>query len=195
MESTVDPSPGINMSPLPVQYASLGRRLLALFLDSLILAIPCAIAGHILPFIGGLVVWFFYAPILEASGAKATLGKYLMGIQVVDPTGKRISFRAALVRNVLKFVSSILLFIGFFFALFSSKKQTLHDMLADTFVVYGRTEQPLVDLWLASVKEAFNAAGGASTLSELERLQALREKGALTEEEFQRQKSRVLNEM
>ncbi|MGK5081717.1 RDD family protein [Bdellovibrionota bacterium FG-1] len=180
-------------------YAPLGRRFLALLLDLMILFIPCALAGHIIPVIGSLVVLFFYAPILESSELRATLGKHLVGIQVTDPMGRRISLRAATIRNVLKFVSSMLLFIGFFFALFNPKKQTLHDLLADTLVVYGRSERPIADAWMAQIRELFQSSPAPteptetpSVLSQLERLQALRDKAALTEDEFQEQKRALL---
>jgi uncharacterized RDD family membrane protein YckC len=196
-------------------YASISRRFAALLLDGLILTIPAAVGAHLIPVVGGIVVWFFYAPLMEASALRATLGKHLMGIQVCDELGRRISLRAAVIRNLLKAVSSVLLFLGFIVALFSNRKQTLHDMVADTFVVYGRSDAPVVDTWVASVKELFNAgdsnngASGipngapslsdvgpngqaASTVAELERLQALREKGALTEEEFQLAKRKIL---
>ena len=76
--------------PVPA-YASLGRRGAAFLIDSLILVIPCAVISHIIPAIGTLLVYFLYAPILEASEIRATLGKYALGIQVTDLTGKRIS--------------------------------------------------------------------------------------------------------
>jgi uncharacterized RDD family membrane protein YckC len=179
-------------------YASLTRRFVAFFLDLLILIIPCAIGAHLIPIAGGLVVLFFYAPILESSDIRATLGKHLMGIQVSDEMGRKISFRAALIRNVLKSISSILLFIGFFFALFTSRKQALHDMMADTFVVYGRSERSIADAWTKSVRELFHMGQSASSrtdesaLSQLERLQALRDKGTLTDEEFSQQKAKIL---
>lgn len=184
--------------PITSTYASLGRRFLALLLDLMILFLPCAIAGHIIPVVGSFIVLFFYAPILESSEIRATLGKHLVGIQVTDPMGRRISLRAATVRNVLKSVSSVLLFIGFFFALFTQRKQTLHDLLADTLVVYGRSERPIADVWMANVRELFQASPSSayestSTLSQLERLQALRNNGSLTEEEFQQQKRRILS--
>ncbi len=193
-ESADVPTVGIDF------YASIGRRLLAFFLDGLILILPSIVANSVLPVLGGILIWFFYAPILESSELRATVGKHLVGIQVTDEMGRRISLRAAVVRNLLKVISTVLLFVGFFFALFTRRKQTLHDMLADTFVVYGRSEQAMADAWLASVKDCLSSIGvtsgtsatTASTLVQLERLQALREKGALSEEEFQAAKNKLL---
>lgn len=187
-------------------HASLGRRFLAYLLDGLILIIPMAIANHMLPVLGGLALWFLYAPILEASSIRATLGKYLVGIQVTDLNGGSISFRAALIRNFLKLISMLIVFLGFFVALFNSRKQTLHDLLAETIVVYGRSEQPIGEAWLSAMRAVFHSnpidgspsgvtsATSESKISQLERLQNLRDKGALTEEEFLEQKKKILEQ-
>jgi uncharacterized RDD family membrane protein YckC len=187
-----------------LMYASLSRRLGAWFLDGFILGVMSVIAFHILPFIGSVLIWFFYAPILEASAIRATLGKHLMGIQVADLMGRRISFKAALIRNVMKVVSTAILFIGYFFAIFSSRKQTLHDILADTVVVYGRSDVAIADAWVETTKELFHAgqsnfgssSSGASSQTvaeQLERLQALRDRGSLTQDEFEAAKRKILS--
>jgi uncharacterized RDD family membrane protein YckC len=191
--------------------ASLGRRFLAFLLDGLILCVPMAIGGALLPVVGALLVWFFWVPILEASELKGTLGKFLVGIQVVDAMGRRLSLPSAVLRNIMKFVSSVLLFIGFFFALFSRRKQTLHDLVAETFVVYGRSQVSVIDAWSKEVGELFSGGALKSSappevelpprvpeagnwVSELERIEQLRAKGALSEEEFQLAKKKILGE-
>jgi uncharacterized RDD family membrane protein YckC len=187
---------------LDTNYASFGRRFCAFLLDALIIAIPLAVGGHLVPIFGGILVMFLYAPILECSPLQATIGKHLMGIQVVDLQGRRISFQAALIRNVVKVFSTGILFIGYLFALFTEKHQALHDLLADTLVVYGRNDtQPIVDAWSTTVKDVFQGAKstvagglGGDALTNLERLQNLRERGAITEDEFQTQKRKILGE-
>src|SRR5688500_11829515 len=94
----------------PLDYSSFGRRLLAFILDALILAIPCFIADRIIPYLGSFIVYFFYAPMLETSDLRATLAKHLMGIQVADLQGRRISFQASLIRNLVKLFSTGILF-------------------------------------------------------------------------------------
>lgn len=195
------------MNQTNFEYGSFGRRVVAYILDALILAVPATIIGSIIPVLGGLIAWFFYAPVLEASELRATLGKYLMGLQVTDLAGGRISFRASVVRNLLKFITAVFLCIGFLVALFTKRRQTIHDILADTLVVRGRMESVSIpDAWsdsckavftFGAMKEAFSRsenAGAGTFTSELERLQALKEKGALTEEEFARAKAKLLGE-
>lgn len=175
-------------------YASFSRRLLAVFIDTMILLIPCMAANWLVPFVGSFLILLFYTPVLESSELQATFGKNCMGIQVVSVEGSQISFKTACIRLVCKLFSYAIFCIGHFLALFTEKKQTLHDLLADTVVVYGRTEAPLFDTWLHSIKRIFKGANFKSdhTLSQLERIQKLREQGALTEEEFEAQKKKIL---
>lgn len=186
-------------------YASFSRRLGAVLIDGLILIIPAAIMGHVVPVAGGLAAWFLYAPFLESSVLRATIGKKLMGIQVVDLHGGRISFRAAMLRALGKMISSALMCIPHLTALFTDKKQAVHDMVAETTVVYGRVDISPVDAWVDMMREVFRGDGAASPakpaqgsaadqrLAALERLQALYEKGALTKEEFEAEKAKLLN--
>ena len=184
-------------------YSSLGRRLGAFLIDCFIIGFLGTIGGFIVPVLGSLIIWFFYAPVLESSEIRATIGKHLMGIQVNDLMGRRLSFRAALLRNILKVVSTVFLFIGFFFSLFSARKQSLHDMFADSVVVYGRSDMPVIDAWLEQSREILrmNSEGlssfrfthtSQSLAAQLERLQALFEKGSLTQEEFELAKKKIL---
>jgi len=186
---------------LDLPYASLGRRFLALLLDILILCVIGGIGVRLIPYVGGLIVWFFYAPVLESSELRATIGKHLVGIQVVDLAGHKASLRAAILRNAMKLVSQALLFLGFVIAFFSRKKQTLHDLCADTVIVYGRSELPIADTWIESIKELFRQkklesplSPSSSVISQLERLQALRNQGALSDEEFRAQKEKILSQ-
>ena len=184
--------------------ASLSRRSAAFLIDGLILCFIAAVAGSLIPFLGGLIVWFFYGPLLECSEIRATVGKHLMGIQVTDLMGQRISLKAAVIRNVMKLVSISILFIGFLIALFTSKKQSLHDLLAETIVVYGRSEKPVGDAWLDSIKGVFgigrknfdlftsSSSKTDSIVSQLERLENLYSKGALTDQEYKDAKNQIL---
>jgi uncharacterized RDD family membrane protein YckC len=58
-----------------------------------------------------------------------------LGIKVTDLNGSRIDFGRATGRYFGKFISSIILFIGFIMVAFTQKKQGLHDILADCLVV------------------------------------------------------------
>lgn len=183
-------------------YSSILRRLYALIIDSILVSIPSLVIGQVIPVIGGLIVFLLYGPVLEASPLQATIGKHLMRIQVTDMNGAPLSFKAAILRNILKLFSSAICFIGYLFAFFNNRKQTLHDLLADSVIIDGQSDLPVVDTWMSSIRELFQNITDAiqnrtsqspgNTLSKLERLQALRERGTLTEEEFERQKRKIL---
>jgi uncharacterized RDD family membrane protein YckC len=82
------------------------------------------------------VVIILYFSFSESSKFKATIGKRIFKIKVVDFTGDRIGFWKAFQRNVCKFIISYpFFFFGFFFAIWTKKKQTLHDLLANTVVI------------------------------------------------------------
>lgn len=84
-------------------------------------------------------VWGLYNAVLHASKWQATVGKRAVGIIVTDLEGERLGFGKALLRFLVKLISTMLLFIGYLFAFFSSRRQTLHDMVAGSVVLRYRT--------------------------------------------------------
>ena len=94
-----------------------------------------------------LVNWLYFA-CMESGPHQATWGKRLLGIKVVGADGKRISFARATGRRFASYVSAILLDFGFFMAGFTKKRQALHDLMADTYVVQKeyQSAEPLPEL-------------------------------------------------
>lgn len=84
-----------------------------------------------------LVLSGLYFSIFESSKYKATIGKRVLHISVVDYYGDRISFSNAVARTLSKLLSSILS-IGFIIIAFDKKKQGLHDLIARTYVINNR---------------------------------------------------------
>ena len=78
--------------------------------------------------------WLYYS-LLESSVWQGTLGKKALGLEVTDLDGNRISFGRATGRFFAKFISAIILFIGYIMAGFTEKKQALHDIIAGTLVI------------------------------------------------------------
>jgi uncharacterized RDD family membrane protein YckC len=85
-----------------------------------------------------LVVGWMYFALLESSGWQATLGKRAVGIFVTDVHGKRIGFWRASGRYFASLISYATALIGFLMGAFTQRKQTLHDLIAGTVVVYGK---------------------------------------------------------
>jgi uncharacterized RDD family membrane protein YckC len=82
-----------------------------------------------------LAIMMLYFTLQESSSAQATLGKRALGIKVTDLQGGRLSFAHALGRWVAATLSYLTLYIGFFMAGFTQRKQALHDLVAGTLVV------------------------------------------------------------
>ncbi|MBN9091102.1 MAG: RDD family protein [Reyranella sp.] len=84
-----------------------------------------------------LVGWLYFG-LLESSDYGATLGKWILGLRVVDDQGGRISFLRASGRFFAKFISALILTIGFIMVALTDRKRALHDILAGTLVVTVR---------------------------------------------------------
>jgi uncharacterized RDD family membrane protein YckC len=78
---------------------------------------------------------WLYHTLMESSRHQATLGKMALGVIVTDLNGNRISFARANGRFFGKWVSGIIMNIGYLMAAFTEKKQALHDMLARCLVI------------------------------------------------------------
>lgn len=95
-------------------------------------------AGYALSPFGSLisiaVAWLYYA-LMESSARGATLGKMALGLRVTDLSGNRIGFGRATARHFGKFISAMILMIGFIMAGLTKRKQALHDIMAGCLVV------------------------------------------------------------
>ena len=70
-----------------------------------------------------------------------TPGKRLVGIKIVDAKSyKDISNKQAITRSLGYIPSTLLLGSGFLMVLFRKDKRALHDLLADTVVIYEETK-------------------------------------------------------
>ena len=78
--------------------------------------------------------WAYYA-IFESSPLRGTLGKAALGLYVADVYGDPISFGRAVLRNLLKTLSTLFLGMGWLMAAFTPRRQALHDLLAGTLVL------------------------------------------------------------
>lgn len=81
-----------------------------------------------------LITWMYYA-LLQSGSRQATVGKMALGIIVIDVNGNRITFARASLRYFSKIISSFIMMIGYIMAAFTAKKQALHDIIANTYVV------------------------------------------------------------
>ncbi|MAC94530.1 MAG: hypothetical protein CMC96_08485 [Flavobacteriales bacterium] len=75
---------------------------------------------------------------MQSSSKQATIGKMAFDLKVVRTDGSRITFLRGVGRYFSKIVSAIILMIGYIMAAFDSRKQALHDKIADTMVIYEK---------------------------------------------------------
>ncbi|HET9817994.1 MAG TPA: RDD family protein [Rhodanobacteraceae bacterium] len=163
MESTAADSKQILPSyhQAPHLHAGFWRRVAAWVIDMLIvgtvhwvlvlslgtwLIVPWAMLGGVhgvaaakffdtaLQPIGIVIVWLYFA-LFEASAWQATPGKLALGLQVTGERGQRIGFARATGRTFGKYISTLILGVGFLMAGWTARKQALHDLMAGCCVV------------------------------------------------------------
>ena len=140
-----------------LENAGIGLRFVAVLLDAVIVFLPLGLALGLMTGggyaksgggytnagidVGGNAFWLLvalgvgYYIVCEAATG-ATLGKRLVGIQVVGEVGDPLTFGAAVVRNLLRLVDALFFYlVGFLFAAMSSRGQRLGDRAAHTVVV------------------------------------------------------------
>jgi uncharacterized RDD family membrane protein YckC len=139
------------------EYAGIPLRFVAVLLDGFIVFFPAGIIFGLLSgggytqtgngyakaginiegkaFLVFLFLWFTYYVVCEA-GTGATLGKRIVGIQVICDDGEDLTLGAAVVRNLLRLIDGLFFYlVGTIFALTSAKGQRLGDRAAHTLVV------------------------------------------------------------
>ncbi len=148
--------PSTSEKPSPPIYASIGDRLIAQLVDGLIAFGLFFFTGMTLaPKFGGvtasgfdltgrpalivisltiLLLLVYY--ILAEATVGATLGKLAAGIRVRTKDGQRISLRASVIRNLMRFIDGIGVYlIGAISVMLTKRNQRLGDLAAGTIVV------------------------------------------------------------
>jgi len=81
-----------------------------------------------------IIPWLYYAG-FESSRSQATPGKVLMNLVVTDLEGNKPTFARTTLRFFGKFISALIIFIGFIMIGFTKKHQGLHDKIAGCLVL------------------------------------------------------------
>ena len=138
----------------PPVYAGFWRRFGAAIVDWFIVTFLFVILGVVIGLFGSLsgegtadqfigdfggliaiLIAILYYPTQESSAAQATWGKRVFNLIVTAGQRRRISFWRALGRYAAKILSAMTLGIGYLMTGFTTRKQALHDMIADTLVL------------------------------------------------------------
>jgi uncharacterized RDD family membrane protein YckC len=146
-------TPGLTAAPADRPKAGFWIRVVASLLDSLLLggiqlffAVVLGLtagdldahsgaAVGLLTSLSGLVLGIAYA-VFFTGYCGQTPGKMLLRIKVIRTSGAEIGYGRAFLREIPgKFLSGIILGIGYLMVAFDDRKQGLHDRIADTYVV------------------------------------------------------------
>lgn len=123
------------------EYASFLVRFVAALIDSILVGIVVGILAAMFGFTGeneanpfGALGIIYY--VFMTYKYSATVGKMAMNIKVQHEDGSGLSLMDVILREVVgKFLSTIVLLLGYFWMLWDPKKQTWHDKLAKSVVV------------------------------------------------------------
>jgi uncharacterized RDD family membrane protein YckC len=121
------------------ETAGFPERLVAYIIDLIILVIPFIIISLLLPtvlyIIVALVIGVGYFVYFWTSSGQ-TIGKMVMGLKVVSAeSGELLDPGTAVLRYVGYIVSSIPMYLGFFWVLWDPNKEGWHDKIAKTRVI------------------------------------------------------------
>ncbi len=145
---------GVAFLTVTIARATLSFFSLDRLLDSLFGSVSFAASTHVLvgmgrwliAVAGGFVAFSIYS-ILAWLLVGKTVGKALMGLRVLGRDGRKLTWRQAIIRALAYYVSALPLFLGYLWVLVDDERQTWHDRLAKTIVVYewdARYEERLV---------------------------------------------------
>lgn len=132
-------------------YGGFWWRALAFLIDFIIVTIATSIGSvlflivPILLPLAPLIIDAAYSIFMESSPTQGTVGKMICRLKVADMGGQRISVGKAALRYISKWLSTILLFIGFLLVFFNKRKQALHDMMAGTVVLRVQEDRTFAD--------------------------------------------------
>jgi uncharacterized RDD family membrane protein YckC len=139
---------GTEKPSMPLEYQGIGIRFVSLLIDSIIVGLIIgavgsaigmgALAKGMIPWWAGLIyfiIYIGYYTYLEGSHGQ-TIGKMVTKIKVVGEDGKPIDMNQAFIRNVLRIIDGLIVYlIGAILIWRSNKKQRLGDSVAKTVVV------------------------------------------------------------
>ena len=139
-ESAPPPPAGSYSSRSSGPRAGFWRRLAAFIIDGIVVGIVNFI---ILLALGrgayyglGTVISLAYGTYFEGGAGGATPGKMVLGIRVYDfRQGGAIGYSRALVRQLVKIVSGLVIFLGYLWMLWDKENQCWHDKAANDVVV------------------------------------------------------------
>jgi uncharacterized RDD family membrane protein YckC len=153
-----------------INYATFWERFAAAGVDTNIVVLITIICGFFLemvfPVLGlsvtskkvdafmkllDLGIGIFYYSSMESGSNMATFGKQWMGLKVTNFKYSSISLGQAIGRYFARWISLLLLYIGYLIQPFNTKRQTLHDMMAGTIVIRVQQSKSGFQIFIISI--------------------------------------------
>ncbi|MFF2088989.1 RDD family protein [Paenibacillus sp. NPDC058174] len=124
----------------PIQYAGFWIRGMALVIDSVIIYGVSQLLISLGNWSGQTIPWLMTAYMFVTTLLSGrTIGKWMTGVKVIRQDGGKLSLWNVLLRETVgRWLSAVLLFIGFILAGFDGRKRALHDHIAQTYAVRNR---------------------------------------------------------
>lgn len=132
-----------------VEYMGFWIRVAAALIDLILTGIITGLVGLVLRsllgfggdtasnLVGIIVGWTYHVAFITAKGQ--TIGKMIVGVQVVNRNGSIPGFGAVLLREIVgKFLSAIALLLGYLWVGWDKEKRGWHDHIGGTYVVRKR---------------------------------------------------------
>jgi uncharacterized RDD family membrane protein YckC len=152
--------------PYNPPYAGFWRRLAAALVDSVIVGIAALVPGFIVGIVFGIcmvaapeevryglrqlssvvsglsgaLLAIGYYGYFESQQNGETLGRKALGIRLITESGLPITFGKSALRHLCRYLSGLILSIGYFIQVGSAKRQALHDSMTGTLVVRVREQ-------------------------------------------------------
>jgi uncharacterized RDD family membrane protein YckC len=138
---TAPDSPSFGGGAITSERAGFWVRFGASLVDGILVGIVSVVLDLALKGPGsgiGFLLAIGYYVYCEGGERGQTIGKAALGIQVRSTSGGPLGYGRAFLRYVGRIVSTIPLFLGYFWMLWDSNKQTWHDKIAGSVVVPRR---------------------------------------------------------
>ena len=164
----------------------------------------------------GIALSWLYFSLFESSEKQATPGKMVVGLTVTDLSGDRVSFGQATGRHFARIISAALL-IGYLMPLWTQKRQALHDIISGCLIEQGGAKAvksecditpDLESLQGGELDSKAQTSSGVSSqlnrayqsktalsaadLVRLEQITSLRDRGTLSQSQFETERDIIL---
>ena len=151
-----------------------------------------------------IVGWFIWFGFYSAKRGQ-TPGKQILGLRVIEldgtiPTAGTMWLREVVIKGLLWNLTEPFSYAAYIWAFFDKDRQTVHDKMVDTYVIYHRGEvEDLTPVPLAPGEQygagAVRTTPGEEAEAALRGLGKLRDDSLITDEEYEQKRREVIDRL